>query len=98
MSKRSVRMSRHRPDALKMFSFKQKSQLGSAHAQLIRGEINYNDIPQWVRDASRELAVQDGKFSPFDTAAVLNDLTPEDEKMIDALATEHVHGENCNHE
>lgn len=68
------------------------------HAKLIRGEINYNDVPQWMRDVAKtdeqnqELvaAVQ----AEIDDAA----LAVAPETVVQSVTpAQHVHGENCTH-
>ena len=83
MAKRSLRKSRHNNSGTNL-SFKQRVQLGSTYAALVRGEINYNDVPQWMREVNTPL-----KQIKELTGAV--DLTP-------IVETPHEHGEHCNHE
>lgn len=86
MSNRTNRKFRHRSDKGPALTFKQHVQLGVAHARLVRGEINYNDIPQWMRDISKS-AKQEAE------------LTEAVQETIDETieASEHVHGEGCTH-
>ena len=55
MSKRSLRKKRHTTTRNTNLTFKQRVAVGSTHAKLIRGEINYNDVPQWMRSAPAEI-------------------------------------------
>ena len=105
MAKRSIRSTRHRSDAKQTLKFKQLVALGSVHAQLVRGEINYNDVPQWMRDISKT-AQQEAELNSVvqteidhamiaDRVADVQAGTAVELSLDDVVA--HVHGENCNH-
>lgn len=86
MSNRSLRKIRHRSDKGLTLNFKQRVALGSAHAALVRGDINYNDLPQWMRDVSKT-AEQEAEL-----------VEVVQEKIDEAIeAHNHEHGEHCNH-
>lgn len=48
MANRKTRKARHY--AQNALTFKQKVHIGMARGQLVRGEMNYNEVPQWIRD------------------------------------------------
>lgn len=68
-----------------VLTFKQKVQMGVARGQLIRQEINYNQVPQWMRDVWG-LPSDEQLVSQIEETA----LGETDEHV-------HVHGENCTH-
>lgn len=87
MSNRTARKFRHRTDKSPALTFKQHVQLGVTHARLVRGEITYNDVPQWMRDIAKSTKQE----------AELTEVVQE--KIDEAIeAHNHEHGEHCNHE
>lgn len=84
MAKRTLRKSRHTTTS-NALSFKQRVQLGSTYAALVRGDINYNDVPQWMREVNTPL-------KQIKELAALSPISVVEEPV------EHKHGENCTHE
>lgn len=105
MSKRSVRKFRHRSDVTPNLTFKQSVQIGMVHAMLLRKEITYNDVPQWMKDLG-QTAKQEAELNAavqFDiNSAIITDRvnsvragTAVELPLEEVI--EHVHGEHCNH-
>lgn len=83
MSNRKTRARRHYSPPM---SFKQRTQMGVYRGQLIRQEINYNQVPQWCRDAWG-LPSDEQLVSQVEETVLAEQ--PDTE--------EHVHGESCTH-
>lgn len=96
MSNRSTRKARNKG---KNLTFKQCVHLGMTHKKLVLGEINYNDVPQWMRDVAgtdkRNAELNATVQLEVDEAAIA--VAPE-AVVQSVVPAQHVHGENCNHE
>lgn len=89
MSNRSLRKSRHRSDKGLTLTFAQRTALGSAHAALVRGDINYNDLPQWMRDVSKtaeqEAELNEVVQEKIDEQVQLLTVKPDHDHIVPAL-------------
>lgn len=86
MSRRSVRKVRHRLDAPKVFSFKQRVQMGMITGKINRKEITLQDIEKdpklvWMLDAWKEIqqAVEPMVALPAEVPAQFNEPEPPTE-------------------
>lgn len=106
MAKRSVRKTRHRSDSTMNLSFKHKVQIGIVHAKLVRKEINYNQVPQWMRELNKS-AEQEAELNASVQTEIDHVMIADRVKAVQAgevvgLPLEevitHLHGDSCNHE
>ncbi len=54
MSKRAHRKIRHRENSPTILTFKQRVHMGAVKGKLLRKEMTYDDVPQWMQDLANQ--------------------------------------------